>query len=208
MDKGDPRDRDQGERDRRRLERLLPELIKRLVESSVGKIADGSGNVRQIVGDLRLPKDVLSFLLSQVDDTKTGLYRVTAKEIRDFLEHTDFAEQFSRVLTTLSFEIKTEVRFIPNDSRAGVKPQVRARAKVKRGGKRGDSEIEEELIGEDITHSPQTKAAKPDKAAKPSKAAHDFEHKPKATGGAPAVKPSPPKPKRTSGSDPEPEEDK
>ena len=92
--------------------------------------------MRQLVSDLRLPKDVLTFLLSQIDDTKTGLYRVTAKEIRDFLDHTDFAEQFAKVLTTLSFEIKTEVRFIPNDSRSGVKPNVKAKVRVKRAEKR------------------------------------------------------------------------
>ena len=134
MDRREPRD--ERDRDRKRLEGVLPELIKRLVEVGVEKISEGPGNVRQLVSDLRLPKDVLTFLLSQIDDTKTGLYRVTAKEIRDFLDHTDFAEQFAKVLTTLSFEIKTEVRFIPNDSRAGVKPDVKAKVRVKRAEKR------------------------------------------------------------------------
>ena len=134
MDRREPRD--ERDRDRKRLEGVLPELIKRLVEAGVEKIAEGPGNVRQLVSDLRLPKDMLTFLLSQIDDTKTGLYRVTAKEIRDFLDHTDFAEQFAKVLTTLSFEIKTEVRFIPNDSRAGLKPDVKAKVKVKRADRR------------------------------------------------------------------------
>ncbi len=134
MDRRDPPN--ERDRDRKRLEGVLPELIKRLVEVGVEKISEGPGNVRQLVSDLRLPKDVLTFLLSQIDDTKTGLYRVTAKEIRDFLDHTDFAEQFAKVLTTLSFEIKTEVRFIPNDSRSGVKPNVKAKVRVKRAEKR------------------------------------------------------------------------
>ena len=134
MDRRDPRD--EPDRERKRLEGVLPELIKRLVEVGVEKISEGPGNVRQLVSDLRLPKDVLTFLLSQIDDTKNGLYRVTAKEVRDFLDHTDFAEQFAKVLTTLSFEIKTEVRFIPNDSRSGVKPNVKAKVRVKRAEKR------------------------------------------------------------------------
>ena len=38
------------------------------------------------------------------------------KEIRDVLEHTQFADEISKALTKLSFEIRTEIRFIPNDN--------------------------------------------------------------------------------------------
>ena len=50
-----------------------------------------------------------------------------------FLEHTNFSEEMAKVLTTLSFEIKTEVRFIPNDERLGAapKPDIRAKVRVK-----------------------------------------------------------------------------
>jgi hypothetical protein len=125
-------ERPDSERDRRRLERLLPELIKRLLETGLEKIAEAPENARHLVGELKLPKEILSLLLSQLDETKTGLYRVVAKETRDFLEHTNFAEELARVLTTLSFEIKTEVRFIPNDSRLGAQPDVRSRVRVKK----------------------------------------------------------------------------
>src|SRR5262249_49479147 len=59
------------------------------------------------------------YLYTQIDDTKNGLYRVVAKEIRDVLEHTKFADELTAALTKLSFEIKTEIRFIPNDSARG-----------------------------------------------------------------------------------------
>lgn len=121
------------ERERRRLERLLPELIKRIVEAGYVKLSEGPENVREFVRDMKLPKEVLALLLTQIDETKNGLYRVVAKEIRDFLEHTNFSEEMAKVLTMLSFEIKTEVRFIPNDERLGMpKPEVRSKVKVKR----------------------------------------------------------------------------
>ena len=41
---------------------------------------------------------------------------MVAKEIRDVLEQTKFADEITKVLTKLSFEIKTEIRFIPNDA--------------------------------------------------------------------------------------------
>src|SRR5690242_19766741 len=87
---------------------------------------------------MKLPKEILSLVLSQLDETKTGLYRVVARETRDFLEHTNIAEEVARVLTTLSFEVKTEVRFIPNDSRLGATPDVRSRVRVKKAdGEKG-----------------------------------------------------------------------
>ncbi len=121
------------EHERRRLERILPELIKRIVEAGYEKISEGPENVRHFVSEMKLPKEALALIFAQLDETKNGLYRVVAKEIRDFLEHTNLAEEMSKVLTTLSFEVKTEVRFIPNDSRLGVpRPDVRSRVRVKK----------------------------------------------------------------------------
>jgi hypothetical protein len=126
-----------GERERRRLERILPVLIKRILEAGYEKITEGPENVRQMAREMRLPKEALALILSQIDESKNGIYRAVAKEIRDFLEHTNVAEELAKALTTLSFEVKTEVRFIPNDSRLGASPDVRSRVRVKR---RGESE--------------------------------------------------------------------
>lgn len=134
-DADDPRE--EKEHERRRLERLLPELIKRIVEAGYEKAREGPENVREFVREMKLPKEVLALLLAQIDETKNGLYRVVAKEIRDFLEHTNFSEEMAKVLTMLSFEIKTEVRFIPNDERLGAppRPEVRSKVRVKREGR-------------------------------------------------------------------------
>ncbi len=105
---------------KRRFEGAISNAIKRAVEKAVesgmGRLAEGPENIRHLMGDLKLPKEVLSYLYTQIDDTKTGLYRVMAKEIRDVLEHTELADVLTNVLTRLSFEIKTEIRFVPNDA--------------------------------------------------------------------------------------------
>lgn len=133
------------ERERKRLERLLPEIIKRMVETGYRNISEGPENVREFVREMKLPKEAIALLLAQVDETKNGLYRVVAKEIRDFLEHTNFAEEMAKVLTTLSFEIKTEVRFIPNDARpsAPPRPDVRSKVRVRRGKSGEEEDVEE-----------------------------------------------------------------
>ena len=108
----------------------MPELIRRVLEAGLEKL--GQENLRNLLGEMRLPKEILAVLFAQIDETKNGLYRVFAREIRDFLEQTNFSDEIARVLTTLSFEIKTEVRFVPNDSRLGASPDIRARVRVKK----------------------------------------------------------------------------
>jgi hypothetical protein len=107
------------ENERRRLfERAVPEVVRRVLEraleSGVEKLTEGPENVRHLLGDLKLPKEALHYIYGQIDDTKKGLYRVVAKEIRDVLEHTNFSDEIADVLTKLSFEINTQVRFVPN----------------------------------------------------------------------------------------------
>lgn len=112
--------------ERKRLfERAVPEVVKRVIERAVEsgvekltELTERPESLRNFVSDLRLPKEVLSDVYAQIDDTKNGLYRVVAKEIRDVLEHTAIAEEIAKVLTKLSFEIKTEIRFVPNDRAA------------------------------------------------------------------------------------------
>jgi hypothetical protein len=111
----------EGEGDRKRVfERVLPEILKRVIERAVetgaSRLAEGPENLRQFVGDLKLPKEVLHYLYTQMDDTKSGLYRVVAKEIRDVFERVQLADEITKVLTKFSFEIKTEIRFIPNSA--------------------------------------------------------------------------------------------
>src|SRR5271165_6137508 len=134
---------------RRRLDSVIPELIKRAVEIGVGKAAEAPDNLKEFVGGMRVPRDVAHYLLSQVEETKNGLFRVVAKEIRDFLEQTNISSEMQKMLTTVKFEINTTIRFKPNDggdpAREGSseggddgeptpmpKPEVKAEVRIKR----------------------------------------------------------------------------
>jgi len=118
---------------RKLVERVLRDAIKRVVETGVEKIAEGPENLRNLVADLKLPKEIASYLLSQIDETKNGLYRVVAKEIRGFLQQNNLGDELAKALAHLSIEIKTEIRFVPSDSGGGKvgHPDVRASVQVK-----------------------------------------------------------------------------
>lgn len=108
-------DRDSTGGRRRRLEGVIPELFKRAVEIGVEKATEAPDNIRGFVNDMKLPKEIAHYLFTQVDDTKNGLFRVVAKEMRDFLEHTNIAGEAQKLLTTVQFEINTTIRFRPNE---------------------------------------------------------------------------------------------
>jgi len=123
---------------KRRIENVIPDLIKKAVERGYDRATGSADALRSYLIDSKMPKEIVTAILSQIDDTKNGLFRVVAKEVRGFLEAVDFQRELQKLLTTVSFEIKTEIRFIPNDSahdKLG-RPEVKAGMKVKRNDAR------------------------------------------------------------------------
>lgn len=94
-----------------RLERLFPELLKRVIETGTRNLSPEA--VRQVLGDLKLPREALHYTFSQLDETKNGVYRIVAKELHDLFERTNIAEEVAKALSLLSLEVKMEVRFKP-----------------------------------------------------------------------------------------------
>lgn len=134
------------ERERRWSEGVLRDALRKAVEkgieAGVGTLRSADSALRGVTQDGRLPKELIGYIFASVDETKNALVRGVAKEVRDFLEATDIANEFYKALTALSFEVKTEIRFIPNDA-GGIRPQVRARAVQKRTRRGGSVETEQ-----------------------------------------------------------------
>jgi hypothetical protein len=103
---------------RRRLESVIPEIIKRAVERGVEKAVEAPDNLKEFVNGIKLPREVAGYVFSQIEETKNGLFRVVAKEVRDFLDHTNLGAEMQKMLTTVQFEINTTIRFKPNEGPA------------------------------------------------------------------------------------------
>jgi hypothetical protein len=113
-------------RQRGRLEGFIPDIVKRTFYAGLGAVFTTEEGIRKIASDLKLPKDVANYLIQSAASTKDEMFRVVGKELRGFLETVNISGELQKLLTSLSFEIKTEIRFIPNDEAiAGVKPDVK-----------------------------------------------------------------------------------
>jgi hypothetical protein len=105
---------------------FIPDIVRRTFYAGLGAVFTTEEGIRKIASDLKLPKDVANYLIQSAAGTKDELFRVVGRELRGFLETVNISGELQKLLTSLSFEIKTEIRFIPNDEAiGGVKPDVK-----------------------------------------------------------------------------------
>jgi hypothetical protein len=120
---------------RARLEHLVPELVKKTFAAGMGAVFSTEEGIRRLAREVSLP-DVAGYIATSTSDAKDKVWEVIARETREFLSNLNLTEEIAKLLTTLSFEIKTEVRFIPNSERLiGSEPDVKASVRLKRNDK-------------------------------------------------------------------------
>ena len=129
---------------RRRLETFVPELVRNTFAAGLGALFTTEEGIRKITRDIPMPKELASYVASTAGAGKDEVMRVMAREVREFLQTLNFSEEIAKMLTMLSFEIKTEIRFIPNDEKfGGVEPDVKAKVRIKRANDSSDEESQE-----------------------------------------------------------------
>jgi len=97
---------------------FLPEIVRRAVERSVNVVLQGDDDRKKLVAAL-FPKElvhsVVQSALTAVDGTKREAVEMVGREVQQFLQQLNLADEIRKVLTSVSFEIRTEVRFVPNE---------------------------------------------------------------------------------------------
>jgi hypothetical protein len=140
-DRDKDRDKDDGlpETLRQRLESLVPELVKKTFAAGMGAVFSTEEGIRKLARE-NLP-EVAGYLAHGADSAKDKVFDVIARETREFLSGLNLTEEVAKILTTLSLEIKTEIRFIPNSERmTGAEPDVKASVRLKRTDENKDKE--------------------------------------------------------------------
>ena len=132
-------DRELPETIRRRLEALVPELVKKTFAAGMGAVFSTEEGIRKLARE-SLP-EMAGYLANSADGAKDKVFEIIARETREFLSNLNLTEEIAKILTTLSFEIKTEIRFIPNSERlTGAEPDVKASVRLKRNTPDGKPE--------------------------------------------------------------------
>ena len=85
--------------------------------------------MRNIASDI-LNNEKVEAVGSTLSSVREELVRVFGKEFSGYLERLNVVDVLVGVLTSISLEVKTELRFIPNEKRL-VKPNMKNSVKVK-----------------------------------------------------------------------------
>ena len=106
---------------------VVSELLKRLIEAGAKNLS--AEPMRQLLAEMKLPKDTLLHLLSQhllfqLEETKQNVYRMVSRELKDLIERTNLADEIASALTRLSLDVTMQVRFSPKEGDA---PSVRVK---------------------------------------------------------------------------------
>jgi hypothetical protein len=118
-----------------RLYERVPEIVRKAVITGLGALFMTEEGVRTLVKDLKLPKEIVGFITSQADRTKGEVTRIIGDEIRRFFESAALREEFLKLLSRMTIEIRADVRLRPDGERAVI-PDVRVHeAKVRRTGR-------------------------------------------------------------------------
>jgi hypothetical protein len=121
-----------------RPKKLIERIVKKTVESGFEAIYKSEDTVRSVIDKIK-DQDLAQAAIEQLEETKNGLYRAVAKEIRDFLENTSLASEFKKALTGLAFEVKMEIRFKATEDdhgRSTIRPSADVDVSLKdKGGK-------------------------------------------------------------------------
>ena len=96
---------------------LVPEFVKKMAIAGLGAIFMTEEGIRNLAGQLKLPKEALGFIVSQAEKTKDDVGRVLSDEIRRFLQSEKLRDEFMKLLSGMTVEIKAEVRLVPDKNR-------------------------------------------------------------------------------------------
>jgi hypothetical protein len=107
---------------------LVPDIVRRAVLTGVGALFMTEEGIRNLVGEMKLPKDALAFLLSQAEKTRTEVARVVTQETRRFLESDTLRRELWKLLTSVTLEVNATVQLKPSGE-PGFKAKLRQKKK-------------------------------------------------------------------------------
>src|ERR1700687_543703 len=103
---------------------FVPELVKRMAVAGLGALFMTEEGIRSLAGQLKLPKEVLGFIVSQAEKTKDDIGRVVSDEVRRFLQSEKLREEVLKLLTGTTLEITAQGRLMPVKQHGEAKPGV------------------------------------------------------------------------------------
>jgi len=107
---------------------FVPEFVRRMAVAGLGALFMTEEGIRNLAGQLKLPKEALGFILGQAEKTKDEVTRVVTEELRRFLQSEKLRDEFLKLMSGMTVEIKAQIRLVPPEkeeksSESGAPPE-------------------------------------------------------------------------------------
>lgn len=90
--------------------RVIPDMFRRALMTGIGSVFMTEESIRSALGDLKMPKEAMNYVVTQADRTKRELIATLARELRNFLDNLELDELLANSLQDTTFEINTTIR--------------------------------------------------------------------------------------------------
>lgn len=129
-------DEEQAEREARslsaRLEGLVPDVMKRTFYTGLGALFLTEDGIRRQLGELKVPKDLTSYVVSQSTRSKEELFDAIAREVAKIFQDTTPEEAIRNALTGMRMKIEVEFEPAEEDEKPAARVKFRTQAKEKK----------------------------------------------------------------------------
>jgi hypothetical protein len=121
---------------------FVPEFVRKVAVAGLGALFMTEEGIRSLAGQLKLPKEVLGYILGQAEKTKDEVGRVVSEELRRFLQSEKLRDELLKLVSGMTIEVKAQIRLVPPAREGGEKteaapPQVVVtELNTRRGGKK------------------------------------------------------------------------
>jgi hypothetical protein len=122
---------------------ILPDTVRKALVTGLGALFMTEESLRNLVAEMRLPKEATSYLVKQAEAAKAQVVDTVMKEVRHVVESINIGAEIQKILSSMVIEVKTEIRLVPAEEGL-VKPKVSTtvharRARDRKGERDTDS---------------------------------------------------------------------
>jgi hypothetical protein len=97
---------------------FVGEVLRKAAVAGLGALFMTEEGVRNLAGQLKLPKEALGYLLAQAEKTKDEVGRVITEEVRKFLQSEKLREEFAKLVAGMAVEVTARIRLVPDSEAA------------------------------------------------------------------------------------------
>lgn len=98
-----------------RSSKMLGDLARRALMTGIGAVFMSEETLKSSLGEMKLPKEAMGYVVAQADRTKKEIVAAIARETREFLSKLEVDKMLAKALVGNTIEISTRIRVVPKD---------------------------------------------------------------------------------------------